>query len=50
MNIAQQAHQDGQEFRKANGAQGVGEALENRAMGEFTHTGLDFQHCLLLQP
>jgi hypothetical protein len=26
MNIAQQAHQDGQEFRKANGAQGAGEA------------------------
>ena len=44
MNIAQQAHQDGQEFRKANGAQGAGEALENRARGEFTHTGLDFQH------
>ena len=44
MNIAQQAHQDGQEFRKANGAQGAGEALENRARGVFTHTGLDFQH------
>ncbi len=44
MNIAQQAYQDGQEYRKANGMQKVGEALANRAMEEFTHTGLDFQH------
>ena len=44
MNIAEQAYQDGQEYRKANGMQKAGEALENQAMEEFTHTGLDFQH------
>ncbi len=44
MNIAEQAYQDGQEYRKANGMQIAGEALENQAMEEFTHTGLDFQH------
>jgi hypothetical protein len=44
MNIAEQAYQDGQEYRKANGMQRVGEALENLAMKEFTHAGLDFQH------
>jgi hypothetical protein len=44
MNIAQQAYQDGQEYRKANGMQVAGEAVANRAMEAFTHTGLDFQH------
>ena len=44
MNIAEQAYQDGQEFRKAHGAQGAGEAVENRVMEAFTRTGLDFEH------
>ena len=44
MNIAQQAYQDGQEYRKANGMQAADEVVANRAMEAFTHTGLDFQH------
>ena len=44
MNIAQQAYQDGQEYRKANGMQRADEVLTNRAMEEFTRTDLDFQH------
>jgi Domain of unknown function (DUF5348) len=44
MNIAQQAYQDGQEYRKTNGMQVADEVLANRAMEAFTHTGLDFQH------
>jgi hypothetical protein len=44
MNIAQQAYQDGQEYRKANRMQVADEALAKRVMEEFTHTGLDFQH------
>ncbi|HLX56871.1 MAG TPA: hypothetical protein VKR83_07590 [Ktedonobacteraceae bacterium] len=44
MNIAEQAYQDGQECRKANGAQVAGEALESQAMENFAQTGLDFQH------
>jgi hypothetical protein len=44
MNIAQQAYQDGQEFRKVNGIQRADEVVANRAMEAFTHTGLDFQH------
>jgi hypothetical protein len=44
MNIAQQAHQDGQEYRKANGTQVEDEVIANRAMIAFTHTSLDFQH------
>jgi hypothetical protein len=44
MNIAQQAYQDGKEYRKANEMQVAGEELANRAMEEFTHTGLDFLH------
>jgi hypothetical protein len=44
MNIAQQAYQDGQEYRKANGMQVADEVVANRAMEAFTHTGLDFQH------
>jgi len=44
MNIAQQAYQDGQQYRKANRMQVAGEVLENRVMEEFKHTGLDFQH------
>jgi hypothetical protein len=44
MNIAQQAYQDGQEYRKANGMQVADEVIANRAMEAFAHTGLDFQH------
>jgi hypothetical protein len=44
MNIAQQAYQDGQEYRKANGMHVADEVIANRAMEAFTHTGLDFQH------
>jgi uncharacterized protein DUF5348 len=44
MNIAQQAYQDGQEYRKANGILSADEALAKRVMEAFTHTGLDFQH------
>jgi hypothetical protein len=44
MNIAEQAYQDGQEFRKVNGIQRADEVVEHRAMEAFTHTGLDFQH------
>ena len=44
MNIAQQAYQDGQEYRKANGMQVADEVIANRAMKAYTHTGLDFQH------
>ena len=44
MNIAQQAYQDGQEYRKANGMQVSDEVIANRAMKAFTHTGPDFQH------
>ena len=44
MNIAQQAYQDGQEYRKANGMQVADEVVANRAMKAFTRTGLDFQH------
>jgi hypothetical protein len=44
MNIAQQAYQDGQQYRKANGMQVANEVIANRAMEAFTHTGLDFQH------
>lgn len=43
MSIAEQAYQDGQEYRKANGMQRADEVGENRAMEAFTHTGLDFQ-------
>jgi hypothetical protein len=44
MQIAQQAYQDGQEYRKANGMQVADEVIANRAMEAFTHTSLDFQH------
>ena len=44
MNIAQQAYQDGQEYRKANGTQVADVVIANRAMKAFTYTGLDFQH------
>jgi hypothetical protein len=44
MNIAQQAYQDGQEYRIVNGMQVADEAVAHRAMEAFTHTGLDFQH------
>lgn len=44
MNIAQQAYQDGQEYRKANGMQVADEVRANRAMKAFTHAGHDFQH------
>ncbi len=44
MNIAEQAYQDGQEYRIANGIQRADEVVANRAMEAFTHTGLDFQH------
>ena len=43
MNIAEQAYQDGQEYRKVNGMQRTDEVVENRAMEAFTHTSLDFQ-------
>jgi Domain of unknown function (DUF5348) len=44
MNIAQQAYQNGQEYRKANGMQVADEVIAIRAMEAFKHTGLDFQH------
>jgi hypothetical protein len=41
MNIAQQAYQDGQEYRKANVMQVEDEVVANRAMEALMHTGLD---------
>ena len=42
MNVAEQAYQDGQQYRKTSGLQLAGEALENQAMEAFPHSRLAF--------
>jgi hypothetical protein len=44
MNIAEQAYQNGQAYRKGNRTSLAGEALEARVMQKFTRSGLDFVH------